>query len=134
MSIHTIGYGNRRIEHFIDLLKMYRIEVLIDIRTSPYSRFNPSYNTKRLQDLLGLHSIDYKFMGDTLGGKPKRSECYTSGEVDYKKIGAQDWYKLAIARLVDISKEQRIAIMCAELKPSSCHRKPKCMNQKPNRG
>lgn len=75
-SIFTIGYGNRGIEEFIEILKKYEIKVLIDIRSIPYSRFRPSFNTNVLQQYLLNESISYRFMGKELGGKPDDENLY----------------------------------------------------------
>jgi hypothetical protein len=44
IPIYTIGYGNRSIGDFVKLLQNYEIKFQVDIRSQPYSRFNPSGN------------------------------------------------------------------------------------------
>lgn len=70
--LYTIGHGSRKAEDFIDLLHKYGVMYLIDVRTYPHSRFHPQFSRAALQSLLEAHGIRYVFMGDLLGGKPKR--------------------------------------------------------------
>ena len=59
-KLYTIGYGNRKIEDFIMLLKKYEIKLLVDIRSMPYSRFRPSFNKNVLEQYLVNENIDYR--------------------------------------------------------------------------
>ncbi len=45
--LFTIGHSTRPINEFIKILKAYGIEILIDIRTIPYSSFNKQFNKNR---------------------------------------------------------------------------------------
>ena len=38
-TLRTVGHSNHSIEHFLDLLDQYRIAVLVDVQSSPYSRY-----------------------------------------------------------------------------------------------
>src|ERR1700692_4202888 len=89
IPIYTIGYGNRSIEEFIQLLQAYNIQYLVDIRSQPYSRFSPDFSQKALQQHLKQHNIGYIFMGKELGGRPKDSSAYKEdGKIDYEKLAA----------------------------------------------
>jgi uncharacterized protein (DUF488 family) len=122
--IYTIGYGNRSIDEFIGLLQQYSIQFLVDIRSQPYSRFNPDFSKGALEKQLKLHHIRYVFMGDTLGGRPTDRSCYTEdGKVDYLKVREKDFYQKGIGYLNTAWKKQlTIALMCSEAKPQECHR------------
>lgn len=124
IPIYTIGYGNRSIGEFIELLKRYGIQYLVDIRSQPYSRYNPNFSKEALAHRLELQHIRYIYMGDTLGGRPKDASCYTDdGRVDYTMLRERDFYQRGISRLRRAwEKELRTAIMCSELKPQECHR------------
>jgi uncharacterized protein (DUF488 family) len=39
-NLYSIGHGNKSIEKFIEQLKDFDIEYLIDVRSKPYSKFN----------------------------------------------------------------------------------------------
>lgn len=121
--IYTIGYGKRSIEEFTELLQHYQIEVLIDVRSQPYSRYSPSFSKSALEKHLQEHNIQYVFMGDTLGGRPNDEDCYIDGKVDYARVREKPFYQQGIARLrAAWEKQLRAAIMCSEAKPQECHR------------
>ncbi|RFB53682.1 DUF488 family protein [Bacillus thuringiensis] len=123
MPIFTIGYGNRNIEEFLQLLSAYGIQYLIDVRTNPKNSYNEDFIKNSLTEHLVKIGTRYVFMGDTLGGKPIEEECYTNGRVDYKKVSQQPFYKKGISRLrIAYQKNLSVAIMCSELRPESCHR------------
>jgi len=121
--VYTIGHGSRKIEDFTGLLKMYGIKYLVDVRSKPYSAYNPQFIRENLKASLEENSIVYVYMGDALGGRPANPDCYTNGRVDYNKVKEQSWYKLAIERLkTAYVKDISLAIMCAEANPCNCHR------------
>jgi uncharacterized protein (DUF488 family) len=97
---------------------------LIDVRTTPYSRFNPQYNKNALQKLLEDHSMHYVHLGEQLGGRPKDPDCYNEkGKVDYSVLAQRSYFLAGIERLrTAYNKKLRIAIMCSESKPQECHR------------
>ena len=40
MTIYTIGHSNYPEEKLIDMLKNYNIDTVVDIRGTPYSKYN----------------------------------------------------------------------------------------------
>lgn len=122
-TLFTIGYGNRSVNTFINLLSEYEIEILIDVRSFPYSRFNPSYNRKALQGVLQCTGVEYHYKGDALGGKPKDETLYINGKLNYYAIGNTSIYKAAINELLELAEGKNICLMCSELNPDNCHRK-----------
>lgn len=123
-KIFTIGYGNRRVEDFIKILKDFDIQYLIDVRSKPYSKFNPDFNQNELKFLLKGKGIIYGFFGDTLGGRPNCPCCYDNeGKVDYDAVRKQEFFKNGLVRLeTAYHKQFKIALMCSESKPEECHR------------
>jgi len=123
VPIYTIGYGNRSIEDFVKLLQQYGIKFLVDIRSQPYSQFHPDFSKEALEKSLKQYAMQYLFMGDTLGGRPKDSVCYVDGKVDYAKVREQPFYQKGISYLrIACEKQLCIALMCSEAKPQECHR------------
>lgn len=122
--IYTIGYGAREIDRFIAVLKKYRVDFLIDIRSRPYSRYKPEFSKQALQRTLQQNDIRYVFMGDTLGGQPEDPDCYREdGMVDYDRIRKKEFYEQGIGRLRQAYQNQlRVVLMCSEGKPEMCHR------------
>ena len=123
IPIYTVGYGNRSIDDFVKLLQDYNIKFLVDIRSQPYSRFSPAFSKDALDKRMKQHHMQYIFMGDTLGGRPKDSSCYVDGKVDYAKVREKSFYQKGISYLQTAwGKQLRIALMCSEAKPQECHR------------
>lgn len=123
IPIYTVGYGNRTIADFLELLDNYKILYLLDIRTNPNSAYDKSYVRGNLLKSLKQKNITYVFMGDLLGGLPPEEECYTEGKVDYQKVKIQPFYLRGIKRIeTAYQKKIPIVLMCSELRPESCHR------------
>jgi uncharacterized protein (DUF488 family) len=120
--IYTLGYGQRSIYEFIDLLKQYGIQRLVDIRSHPVSRWNPQFRKNALANWLTDAGIEYVWMGDTLGGKPSDPGLWEGDALNLDVLEAQDWFQESIGELRAMAEGTRIAIMCAELRPQSCHR------------
>lgn len=76
--VWTIGHSTRTIEEFIDMLKSFEIEVLIDVRHYPGSRRFPQFNKPELKESVEKDGIEYIHMED-LGGrrKPRPDSIHT---------------------------------------------------------
>jgi len=70
-TIYSIGHGNKEINTLIDELKAYEIPFVLDVRSKPYSKWNPQFNKEALQKSLAEEGIKYVFVGDKLGGLPE---------------------------------------------------------------
>ncbi len=123
-TIYSIGHGNKKIEDFINELKSFDIHFLLDIRSKPYSKWNPQFNQAQLEFELKRNKITYVFVGDVLGGLPDDRSCYNyDGKVVYDLIKEKDFFKEGLKRLTTANfKRINLAIMCSESKPEECHR------------
>lgn len=124
ITIYTIGHSNHDIEKFIQLLEMHQIDMLIDVRSAPSSKYATQYDQKALKGSLKDASIQYKYMGKSLGGRPKDKDVLNSeSKIVRENIEQKDWYKQGIQELIEISKKHgRVAFMCSEEDPTHCHR------------
>lgn len=121
--VYTIGYGARSIDAFVDVLRAHQIAYLVDVRTSPHSRFKPEFSQGSLENELARHGIRYVFMGDSLGGRPDDPDCYVNGRVDYEQVKEKAFYQEGIQRLRRaLQRGARFVLMCSEGKPENCHR------------
>ena len=122
--IYTIGHSNHPIEHFVCLLQQHGIQALADVRSNPYSRFNPQFNREKLQaSLAAAGGIRYVFLGEELGARSKDPACYDAeGRVSYTRLAQTPLFRQGIDRLQTGRQQLRIAIMCAERNPLECHR------------
>lgn len=123
-TLYSIGHGSKKIEDFIEELKSFDIEYLLDIRSKPFSKWNPQFNQAALELELKNHGITYVFVGDTLGGLPEDRSCYDfNGKVVYDIIKEKQFFKQGLKRLTTANEKRiQLAIMCSESKPEECHR------------
>jgi uncharacterized protein (DUF488 family) len=118
----TIGHGGQTWASVLDRLRSASVQFLIDVRSVPYSKYQPDFTRERLQSL-ARGSVRYVFMGDLLGGRPDDLECYTDGHVDYVKTQAKDFFKHGIERLLNAHAQGlNVCLLCSEAQPSQCHR------------
>lgn len=123
LQLFTIGHGSQTAEAFLALLQQHGITCITDIRSVPYSSYHPQFRQINLKTFLHQHHINYVYFGDSLGGRPKDESCYTNGKVDYRKVSATSFFKQGIEQLKNAcAKNDKIAILCSESKPSACHR------------
>lgn len=121
--IYTIGHSNHPIDRFVALLQQHGIDAVADVRSTPYSRFNPQFRKERLDTALANAGIRYVFLGDELGARSKDPACYDdTGRVSYARLAATDLFRGGIERLLTGMRNHRIALMCAEREPLHCHR------------
>ncbi|MCE3295451.1 MAG: hypothetical protein K0R65_1165 [Crocinitomicaceae bacterium] len=123
-TIYTIGHGRKKTEDFLRELKAFGIQYLMDVRSKPFSRWNPQFNRNQLELTLHENGIRYVFAGDSLGGRPEDRGFYDAeGKVRYDLLKEQEFFKAGLQRLIDASaKKIPLAIMCSETKPEMCHR------------
>ena len=125
--VFTLGHSTLPIEAFLALLQAYGIERLVDIRTIPRSRHNPQFNDTSLASSLKARHLQYAHL-KALGGlrRPRKDSPNTGwrnggfrGFADYMQT---EEFRDALAALIRTSRENRVAIMCAEAVPWRCHR------------
>ena len=120
-EIYTIGYGGREASEFLELLSRYQIELLVDVRTVPYSGYYADFRKDALSRKLNENSIAYEWL-KSLGGRPDDADCFVDGKLNASRCEERDWYQQGIARLKALARGQRVAIMCSEKDPANCHR------------
>jgi len=121
-NIYTIGHSTHTAERFIELLKLNEITAVCDVRSSPYSRFNPQFNRETIQVELKKNGIAYVYLGKELGPRSDDPGCYENGKVQYDRLAKTDLFHEGIKRVKDGMKSFCIALMCAEKDPVMCHR------------
>jgi len=110
-KIFTIGYGNRKFDDFVALLKRFDIELIIDVRHFPTSKW-PEFVKENLQRTLPARGMGYVHIRE-LGG-------YRGGYGNYTRTKE---FKQGLKELMKLAREKSSAIMCVESYPSACHRR-----------
>jgi Protein of unknown function, DUF488 len=124
VQLYSIGHSNVTVERLIALLGQHAVTMLCDVRSTPYSRYNPQFNRESLVDALRTTMIAYRFMGDTLGGKPADGALRTEDGAlpDYDKIAASPAFLRGLDQLIALGTSGPTAFMCSEADYHTCHR------------
>ena len=121
-NVLTIGHSNHSREAFTELLEQHEVGAVADVRSAPYSRFNPHFDRETLASALKASGIAYVYLGRELGGRSEDPGCYEGGRVRYDRIARTDRFRDGVERVVRGARKHRIALMCAEKEPLDCHR------------
>ena len=121
-ELYTIGHSTHTLDRFIELLSIHEITAVCDVRSDPYSKFNPQFNRETLQTELKRYGIAYVFLGQELGPRSDDPACYVKGKVDYNRLSQTGLFQEGLGRVRQGMKSYRIALMCAEKDPVMCHR------------
>lgn len=122
--LYSIGHGHKTPEEFVEELRSFGIQYVIDVRTTPFSRWAPLFDRDAIVRWLKMAGIVYGYMGDSIGGKPQSEDCCDSnGFFVYEKMAATTAFQKGLKRLVSANNRGlRVAVMCSESDPSLCHR------------
>lgn len=105
-KIYSIGHSNRAFSEFLKKLQENEINIVVDVRTYPRSRFCPWFNEKRLATGLNAYKITYLPKCNNLGG-----------------LGENTRYEETLDELIELSEAGlRVCLMCSEADYKKCHR------------
>ena len=123
-SCYTIGHSDLPVEAFIYFLKKAKVEIIIDVRSSPYSKYQTQFNREDISQKLNQENIEYHYMGDTLGGRYSSPEfLMTDGTVDYEKVSTTQKFSSGLEEVIKfIHAGRTVSLMCSEKDPLRCHR------------
>ncbi len=126
-EVLTVGHSTRSIEQFLQLLRIYGIRRLVDVRTIPRSRHNPQFNHEALSHALHSRRLHYRHLKDLGGLRHGKLNSPNVGWqnasfrafADYMQTPA---FEKALEKLIRLAAVERTVIMCAEAVPWRCHR------------
>jgi uncharacterized protein (DUF488 family) len=122
-TVYSVGHSNHTFDHFLSLLTQHEMEVVADVRTSPFSRYSPQFNRAQLSAALHARGIGYVFLGAELGGRPDGREFYDwEGHVRYDHLARSPLFLDGLQRLLRGAANHRVAMLCSEGDPAQCHR------------
>ena len=120
--IYTIGHSNHETGHFIRLLKKHDITAVCDVRSVPYSKYNPQFNPKSIKQSLGAVNVEYFYLGDKLGAWIDDPTCYIDRIVQYDRVCKTKTFRDGLDWVKKESNNNNLALMCGEKEPVGCHR------------
>jgi uncharacterized protein (DUF488 family) len=123
----TIGHSTRTLGEFIALLKAHAVSLIVDVRTVPRSRHNPQFNKDALPGSLEEAGVGYVHMPGLGGLRHARTDSFNIGWRNPSFRGYADYmqtpeFENQVENLIQLVKEHRLALMCAEAVPWRCHR------------
>ena len=122
-KILTIGHSNHAQEFFLELLIRHHVTPLVDVRSVPYSRFNPHFDREQLAETLRASGIRYLYLGGELGGRPDDPSCYDeNGRIRYDRLAHTPLFQNGLKKIVCETEKYHVSLMCAEKEPLDCHR------------
>ena len=127
VTVFAIGHSTRPIEEFIGTLRAHGVRTIVDIRTIPRSRHNPQFNGNSLALSLCPAGIGYIHLKELGGLRRPAKDSQNAGWRNTSFRGFADYmqteeFAAGLGKLAQLSKEKRVAIMCAEGSPFRCHR------------
>lgn len=120
--LFTIGHSNHSEQDFATLLTDNNISAIADVRSQPYSQYTPHFNREVLENALREMDIQYVFLGRELGARRQEESCYVNGRAKYDRIAQLPLFHAGLDRLFQGLERYRVAIMCSEADPITCHR------------
>lgn len=128
MRIFTIGHSSRGLDELIGILAARGVELVVDVRRFPGSRRHPHFSRESLGGALGEAGVGYLWL-EGLGGRRSRREgsVHTAWEepgfAAYADHLDSDEFGSAARKLLEEVEGRRTAVMCAEARWVSCHRR-----------
>lgn len=123
-TIYTIGHSNQSLDSFLKLLRDNGIQVLVDVRSIPRSKYANQFDSPALKEAITKAGLNYLYFGQEIGGKPSNPAFYDAeGYVLYDRIAQSPDFKKSIERLIEGIGKYKVAIMCSEEDPTECHRR-----------
>jgi uncharacterized protein (DUF488 family) len=121
-TLLTIGHSDHEMTEFLLLLARHGVTAVADVRSQPYSRFHSQFNRELLADSLKRADMQYVFLGRELGARRTERESYCNGQARYDLIARLPAFREGMDRIRKGVASHRIALLCAEKDPITCHR------------
>ena len=124
MKVFTVGCSTNSLDDFLRLLKINEINCLVDVRSTPFSKYTSQFNKEVLKNFLNKNNISYIWMGKEFGARRDNRSLYSvHGYLDFEKVRKDPDFLLGVDRIKrGIIKGYKISLMCTEKDPIDCHR------------
>lgn len=122
--VFTIGHSNHEAEHVIKLLKRAEADLVLDVRSSPWSKRYPQFNREELSPALKRQGIGYEWFGNWFGARQTDESFYMpAGWLNYAWYTASPNFREGIRQLdLHLAQGKVPVLICAEKDPFDCHR------------
>jgi len=128
LAVWTVGHSTLSLPELEGRIEPHGITAIADVRRFPGSRRHPQYNREALEAALPRAGIRYEGFPDLGGRRVPRPDSTNLGWRHPAFRGYADYmetpeFRLGIARLLALAREERVAVMCAEAQWVQCHRR-----------
>src|SRR5205809_4677843 len=106
-AVLTIGHSKHTLERLIELLRGHGVTAVADVRSEPYSRFNPEFNREFLERMMMENEVAYVFLGRELGARSKDPTVYEQGRVQYRKLAQTNLFRAGLQRVINGAQSHR---------------------------
>jgi len=128
---YTIGHSRRPVSEFVGLLEEAEVQLVGDVRTVPRSRANPQYEQRVLSKILREFQIEYEYLPELGGLRTRSTDVATSVNAFWENTSFHNYadyamgkeFRVGLRKLLDLGRDKRCAIMCAEAVWWRCHRR-----------
>jgi uncharacterized protein (DUF488 family) len=126
-TVFTVGHSTRSGEDFIEILKAHGVQVLVDVRSFPGSRRFPQFNRDALREALMQAGIEYKHEPRLGGRRRPRADSHNTAWRNpsfraYADHMETEEFRKGVEDLLELARDARVAVMCAEAVWWRCHR------------
>jgi uncharacterized protein (DUF488 family) len=127
ITVWTVGHSTRSAEEFGQMLLAHGVQVLVDVRMFPGSRRYPQFNKPALAESLAAIGIEYKHEPRLGGRRTPRADSHNTAWKNasfraYADHMETDEFKRGVEDLLELARDARVAVMCAEALWWRCHR------------
>lgn len=124
MRVYTLGYEGRTLEEFVELLRQFGIQTLVDLRENPFSR-KPGFSQPHLAQALEAEGIGYLHLQKLGCPKESRQRYRQTGEAEafYREVTIHlKSQEEIVQQLYVVTQSSRCCLMCLEREVTDCHR------------
>src|SRR6266567_9378937 len=121
-TLFTIGHSTHDLSTFLELLRVHNIQAAADVRSQPFSSRFPQFSRSALEKSLKGNHVRYVFLGHELGARREEECCYQDGQARYELVAKTPAFHEGISRILKGLGKYRLALLCAEKDPITCHR------------
>lgn len=120
--LYTVGHSNQTLESFVEEIKSFGIDCIVDVRSVPASKYVPQFNRDSLQEYLVKEGISYGHFGYEFGAR-RNDALDINNNVDFVKTTKTEAFLQGVERIIQgLNSGYKIALMCTESNPLECHR------------
>ena len=128
IGVWTIGHSTRSASEFLDVVRSYDIELVVDVRRFPGSRRLPQFAGATLDRDLANGGVAYLWLPQLGGRRTPLPESPNDGWRHrafrgYADHVASEEFAEGLMELLMVAHGLRVAVMCAEVLWWRCHRR-----------